>query len=136
MATTAVSSQGSQLAVKRSSTYDLIPYIKGFTLPENKTAYDDITNLDSAGGYTELLAIGFERTSISFDLVWNDDDHVHRFVENASVDRTLCDFQATLSNGKIAQFSAYIGWAPKAEARKALVVTVTLDVSGAVTYTN
>jgi hypothetical protein len=137
MSTTAFSSQGSQLKAKISGTYVLIPACKGILVPPTSPVYDDITNLDSPSGFPERIAVGKDFVSTAYELVWNPDNYIHRFLEDASLDQTQVDFEAVLSNNGAAtyQWSAFVKWEPKAEARKAGIVTLTLDVTGAVSRT-
>lgn len=132
--TTAFSSQATQLQVKISGVYVLVPAVKGFSVPKTQQVFDDTTNLDSAGGYPERIAVGKDFPTTSFDVVWNPSNYVHRFLEDAAFDGTALDFEAVLSNPNAAtyQFSAFVTFEGKVAARKAGVATVTLDGTGPV----
>lgn len=132
-ATVAFNSSGSQLAVKRSATFDLIPYVKGFSIPSPKQVFDETTNLDSPSGFPERISVGKDFASTSFDVVWDPTNHIHQFLERAADASTQLDFQATVSNAGIAAvytFSAFVDYDRKLEHRKAGVVTIMLNVTG------
>lgn len=134
MSTTAFNSQGSQLQVSISSVFTLIPGVKGFNIPSPKQAFDDITNLDSSGGFPERLSIGKDFASTSFDIVWDPANAVHLYLEAAANASSIEAFKAIASDlgAHTNTFSAYVDFDRKLGVRKAGLVTVTLSVTGAI----
>jgi len=135
MTTTAFSSQGSQLKVTISSTPTLIPGVVGLPIPPTEPEFDDITNLDSTGGFRERMVVGNAFTSATYEVIWNPASSVHAFLMAAAAANTLCNFTAIMSDtgATTFTFSAYVKFEPKADARKAGRFTLTLNVTGAVT---
>jgi hypothetical protein len=139
MSTVAFNSSGSQLKVSISSVFTLIPGIKGFNIPSPKQVFDDTTNLDSPSGFPERISVGKDFTTCTFDMVWDPDNTVHTFLETAAGanPNTTLDFTVILANtgGATYTFSAFVDFERKADNRKAGIVSVTLNVTGAITRT-
>lgn len=137
MSTVAFSSQGSKLKVKISGAYTDIPSCVGIPVPPTDPAYDDITNLDSPSGYPERLPIGKNFVDVAHELIWDPSNAVHNFLETASFNQTQCDFETVASNagGATYQYSGFVKWEPKLDARKAGRISLTINVTGAVVRT-
>lgn len=135
MPTTAFSSQGSQLKVTISTVPTLIPGVVGLPIPGTDPEFDDITNLDSAGGYRERIQVGNAFVSSTYEVIWNPASAVHAFLAAAAAAGTVCNFTAVLSNAGATTYtwSAYVKFEPKADARKAGRFTLTLSATGAIT---
>jgi hypothetical protein len=137
MSTTAFNSSGSQLKVSISSVFTLIPGVKGFNIPSPQQVFDDITNLDSPAGFPERISVGKNFTTCQFDMVWDPANAAQAFLETAANNSATCDFTVVLSDlgGATYTFSAFPDFARKADNRKAGIVSVTLNVTGAITRT-
>jgi hypothetical protein len=135
MSTTADSSQGTKLKVKISSVYTLIPQCKMAPLPAITPAFDEISNLDSPVGFPERTQIGYEFSQIQTDIVYNKSNSTHQFLQTAALTPgSILDFEWEHPSGTPKfDFSGYITWEIKSETRKAIVVAMTVFVTGAVT---
>lgn len=134
MSTSAFSSQGSQLEVLISSTYTPVPAIVGINVPKVDPVFDDITNLDSAGGFGERIIVGKAFFTETFEMIWNPSNYVHRFLEDASFDQSIQSFQILVSaGGATYQFSAYVGFQGKLAIKKAGRASMILNGTGALT---
>jgi len=140
MAFTAFSSQLSQLSVKISAAFVNIPGVVNIKIPKNEPEFDDTTTLGSVGGFRERMAVGKAFVDNSYEMVWDPNVYPHYFLEQASVNQTVLDFQVEATNvGAIGTsgnakytFSGFVGWEPMLDSRKAGRVTMTINVTGAV----
>jgi len=140
MSTTAFSSQGSQLQVYISTTYTLVPAIVGINIPKVDPIFDDITNLDSTGGFGERVIVGKNFFTDTYEMIWNPHNYVHRFLEDASLDQSVQAFQIIASDGNSGgatyQFSAYVGFQGKLAIKKAGRASMILNGTGALSRVN
>ena len=140
MSTSAFSSQGSQLQVQISAAYALIPAIVGINVPKVDPVFDDITNLDSSGGFGERMVVGKNFFTESYSMIWDPHNYVHRYLEDASLDQSVQAFQILASDGHSGgatyQFSAYVGFQGQLAARKAGRAALTLNGTGALSRVN
>lgn len=140
MSTTAFSSQGTQLLVQISSGFVLIPAVVGVNVPKVDPEFDDITNLDSTGGFRERIVVGKNFYTETYTVIWNPANYVHRFLEDAAFDQTVQAFKITSSDGNSGgaqyTFSAYVAFQGQLQSRKAGRAQMTLNGTGAVARIN
>lgn len=137
MAITAFSSQASKLQVSISSVFTDIEGVVTLPTPEIKNVFDDITSLSSTGGFPERISVGKDFTSIAFEMIWDPTNAAHDYIMDASVSGTVEAWKIIASDSGAATFafSGIVSLSAKLETRKAGRVSGTIEVTGAVTYT-
>jgi len=140
MSTSAFSSQGSSLKVQISSTYVAIPAIVGISIPKVDPEFDDITNLDSSGGFRERVVVGKNFFTETYEMIWDPHNYVHRYLEDAAFDQSILNFEIVSSDGNSGgatyTFSGYVAFQGKLDARKAGRASMTINGTGAVSRTS
>lgn len=110
--TQATTSQGTQLKVKCGSplAFTLIPYIMGFTGPSTQQDLEEITNLDSTGGYKEWFATLRDGGSVSFDMIAKAGDFVQEWLRTANINGTREEFELEIpfDTPETYTFKAYV----------------------------
>lgn len=133
MPTLATSSQGSSLEINIGGTMTKIPYVMGFTGPNTTQDFEEITNLDSTGGYKEWYATLRDGGTIPFDMVSKANDSAQLYVANANINGSLehCRINVALTNPASFTFHAFVAKNEyKAETAKVLKQSVELKISG------
>lgn len=137
MPTNAHSSQGTTVEVFMTPDWALVPYLVNAPTPAIRLAFDDITNLDSPEGFPERIAVGKEFSTVSFEGIWDGDNAVHQFLQEASAAQSLLQFRETLTDagGTVVTYEGYVSVEIRPETRRAVRVTITIEVTGDITIT-
>lgn len=133
MPTLATSSQGSSLEINIGGTMTKIPYVMGFTGPNTTQDFEEVTNLDSAGGYKEWYATLRDGGTVPFDMVKKSNDSAQIYLANANINGTLehCRINLALAVPETFTFHAFVAKnEQKAETAKVLKQSVELKISG------
>lgn len=134
-----ISSQGTKLQVEISTVFTDIPQITGFNFPTVNRQYEDATALDSSGNFKEFTALMIETGEVTAEMFWDPANSVHDFLMDEAIKATavLLNFKAIASDAGAATmaFSGYVSYEPTAQQNSSLKATLTVRVSGALTYT-
>ena len=134
-----VSSQGAELQVEISSVFTPIPQLQGFPWPAINTQFENVTTLDASGNFMVYNAIMNDTGEISCTGFWDPANAVHDFLMDNAIlaTKTALNFKAIANDAGDATmtFSAFVmGFAVTAEQNASMKFTLTLRVSGAITY--
>jgi len=135
-ATTAYSSQTSNLKVSISSVMTHIPQIDSISGPSIVTDLNDITNLDSPNSFKEFLPVLKDGGTVQCAMVYNPSDTTQQYIQNSNFNSTLESFELDLSTTthKLT-FSAYVTKFESTEKKgDALRVNFELKVTGPVVF--
>lgn len=139
MPTSATTSQGTTIGVKINGSYVNIPYIMGFTGPSIVQDFEEITNLDSTGGFKEWFATIRDGGTVPFTQIAKDNDSTQLHLAASNFAGTLDDFKITFALAtapKTWQFLAYVQkFEPQVQQNKSIKYGVELKVTGAITAT-
>lgn len=136
MSTTATTSQGAAFKVKITGTYTLAAQNVSITGPAVNQEYDDITNLDSTGGFKEWLPVMRDGGNVSGEFIWNPLNSAQAALKSANALGTRLDCQVVwpFAAPVTDQFFGYVSkWEQKAEQGKAMRVSWEVKVDGAIT---
>jgi len=139
MSTTANTSQGVQLKVTISSTPVLIPQCTDYPIPFGQQDFDEITNLDSAGGYKEWFPTLKDGSELAVNFIYNANDTTHQYLQTSflTVPSPLESFSISLvgTGSHVVSFHGYVAkWEPKVEKGKAVRGSFSIKISGAVAF--
>jgi len=139
MSTSAVTSQGTQLKVKINGNFVLIPQIQGFTGPSTTQDFEEITNLDSTGGFKEWFPTVRDGGTVPFTIIAKDNDSAHLHLQASSFSGAKDDFTITFTFSTAPTAWAFSGYVQKFEPQqqqsKVAKWSVELKVTGAITPT-
>ena len=135
-----VSSQGAELQAETApSTFTAIAQLQGFPFPAINTQFENVTTLDASGNFMVYNAIMNDTGEISCTGFWDPANSTHDFLMDEAIKatKTAINFKAIANDSGDATmtFAAFImGFAVTAEQNASMKFTLTLRVSGAITY--
>lgn len=111
----------------------VIPYIQGFTGPNTVQDFEEITNLDSTGGYKEWWPTLRDGGTVSFDMISKANDSAQLYLANANINGSLEHFRINigLTNPASFIFHGYVAKNEyKAETAKVIKQSVEIKSTG------
>lgn len=123
------------------TTYTDIPEAKAIAVPEEQIEYQDVTNLDSAGGFREFIP-GL-RDNGEVTIPCNYTSGAYATAKGYSDNKTLIYFETTMpletgqsTTGDVFEFTGYV--TPRLETNEVgdpIMMNLVIRTSGAVTFT-
>lgn len=141
-ATTAFSSQLSELRITIGATPTTINQIRGISGPSfGNWDIREITSLSSPDSYKEWLPIMKDPGNVVFQLIYKPDDDAHEYLraKNAAAVASLETFSEVLTNATGSPSIDFVGYVTKFEIKlnhgEECIADVEVKPTGAVTFT-
>jgi hypothetical protein len=137
MSTVAYIGRGCHLQAFISSAYVSIAQLQKFSMSGIKVVFDDVTNIDSASSYKEVMPVLLDPGEITLEGILNPEDATQTDLLTQLVGLTSTQFKIILSNANATTvtFTGFVAeYAPvNVETTKAITFSAKLQISGPVT---